>query len=433
MAHAAHTLPGLGPRRRPRARSRFLAAQDAHDRFGGIVLAVATLMNFLLAVLNAHGVGMSNAKVTVVQIAITGVAGILVYLRPPKLKVAFTWSLFALVALLLLTSATQNFNAKCFYDMLVIPVFIMAGSTLERFPVKMLNQLVGVVVVVALIEMFLPSIYTSIANPLNYFMATRTWIADATSSSGASGGLYQGAMRAGGSQFSLADHRLGSVFLEPISLGYFALIASFAYNEIYKHRPRLRLLAIVVCLFLSLGADSRIPTILILASTLGTFVVRKPSPNFIWLVPTVIFSIAFSFYVIGGSFLFGDLGERLAVTFDGIVQTSLPAMLVGGVPESRIGDSGALYMIRCVSLVGAPFALLVFAGAFSRHKASPAFINVATAAYITVGALFGGAIFSIKTAALLGMVVGYAGTRPLALPPLAKPARSRIAPRKLRA
>ncbi|NKJ43258.1 hypothetical protein [Novosphingobium sp. SG720] len=410
-----------------------LAAQEAHDRFGGIVLAVATLMNFLLAVLNAHGVGMSNAKVTIVQIVITAVAAGLVYLRPPKLKVGFTWSLFALIGLLLLTSATQGFNAKCFYDMLVIPVFIMAGATLERFPVKILNQLMGVVVAVALVEMFMPSIYTAIANPLNYFTSTRSWIADAASSSGNSGGLYLGAMRAGGSQFSLADHRLGSVFLEPISLGYFALIASFAYNELYKHRPKFRLIAVGVCLFLSLAADSRIPTILILVSTLGTFVVRRPSPNFIWLVPVVIFMIALAFYLIGGSFLFGDLGERIAITFDGMAQTSLPAMLVGGVPESRIGDSGALYLIRCLGLVGAPFAIIAFAGAFSRHKASPAFVNIATAGYITVGALFGGAIFSIKTAALLGMVIGYAGMRPLALPPVEKPTRRRAVARGLQA
>jgi hypothetical protein len=74
MAHAAHTLPGLGPRRRPRARSTFLLAQEAHDRFGGIALAIAILMNFLLAV----AAGLS-------------------YLRPPKLKLGFTSLLFAVI------------------------------------------------------------------------------------------------------------------------------------------------------------------------------------------------------------------------------------------------------------------------------------------------------------------------------------------------
>jgi hypothetical protein len=423
MAHAAHTLPGQGPRRRPRARSRFLAAQEAHDRFGGVVLAVATLMNFLLAVLNAHGVGMSNGKVTIVQIVITAVAGGLVYLRPPKLKVGFTWSLFAVIGLSLLTSATQGFDAKCFYDMLVIPVFIMAGATLERFPVKIFNQLVGIVLVVAFVEMFLPTIYNAVANPLSYFANTRAWFADATSNSGADDGLYSGAMRAGGSKFSLADHRVGSVFLEPVSLGYFALIASFAYNEIYKNQMRNRLIAIAVCLFLSLAADSRIPTFLITGSTLGVIFIPRVPKALIWIVPTCIFMLATALYVSNASFLYGDMGYRLAITFDGLTQTSLPAMMVGGVPEARIGDSGALYMIRCLGLVGAPFALLVFAGAFSRHKASPAFINAATAGYITVGALFGGAIFSIKTAALLGMVIGFAGMRPLALPPVEKPVR----------
>ncbi|MFC3672049.1 hypothetical protein [Novosphingobium pokkalii] len=431
MAYAAH--PRMGISRRPvrRQKTRWLKkpVQSTQDMLGGIVLAAATLMNFALAILNAHGLGMNNAKVTVIQTAVTAAAAGLFYLRPTKMKPEFTWALVLILLSLVITSATQGFNAKCFYDMLIIPIFIAAGATLEQFPVKMLNRLTFIVLIVALIEILKPTLYTAIANPLNFLMNTRSWVADSVSgSAGNDLGLYQGAMRAGGSKFALTDHRVGSVFLEPISLGYFALIASIAYNEIYKFDKIKRAIMVGLCLFLSLAADSRIPTMLIIGSTAASFTFRRFSPKLIWVVPLLIFLLALGMYISGGSGLYSDMGERLSITFDVLKQALVSTLLIGGVSDAAFGDSGFLYLIRCVGLLGLPLALCTFAGMFSRGKKAPAFINIAAAGYMMVGALFGGAIFSIKTAGLLGMVIGYAGVRPLALPKaLPKPAKRRAA------
>ncbi|WP_179505615.1 MULTISPECIES: hypothetical protein [unclassified Sphingomonas] len=388
-----------------------------------LALVVSMFLNMLLAIANANGLGMNNKLVTVIQIVVTLGSGAMILSQPIKLRPAEQYLLIVLVLLFLMASAVNGFNMKAMYDCLIIPLYIALGRSARAIKPRWMDWLLAAVTGVVLVELLAPSLFTRVVNPGGFFMATRAWIA-ANAGSAPDGGLYVGAVRGGGgSKFALADHRLSGPFLEPLSLGYFSVLMTIYYAAIHQSKWWVRIGAIGVCLLLSLVSDSRAATgIIVLSSLVLIYRVQLPA-ILIWLAPLAILGVALAIYWIQPTFLAGgDALYRIGLTFDGMKDSSVADLMMGKVNTDRVGDSGILYLVSCLGIIGLFAAIFYFSGMLSRRPGSATSIYVMIAVYLTTMLIFGGAVFSIKTASLTGFLVGLA-TWPHAAPKRAVQAR----------
>jgi putative polymerase len=382
------------------------------DRAIVMLVWAAMSLNFFLAMINANVVGLNNGIVTACQLLLTLAALPLIFIRPVRNLPAILGATVAIIVCYVAAGLyNQDMQPKALYDVLLFPLFIALGTTMRRFPVKLLDRAMFGVLLVAAVEMVLPALYTAAVNPLSYYKSTRVWVAVQANEKMGDTGLYGGSERAGGSFFSfISDHRVGSIFLEPVSLGYFALVAAIIYSVSESQSRSRYTYKILICLFLSLIADSRIPSILIIAFYLINSLTRRPPLAVAYLAPVIVFIFAGSLYGIGGENMpFRDILFRLSLTFGVLAETSLTNIIFGSVPSDRIGDSGALYIIKSLGSIGSIILIYTCSGTgifrWRQHRSVPLLVAI----YVSTALLFGGALFSIKTVALLGVFIGAVG------------------------
>lgn len=374
-----------------------------------LLLCVSMFVNLILAFLHARGFPASTTIVTVVQALVTACA-LPAFLSPRvRLTASAVVALSFVVVMALMTNVINPFNPKTVYDSLLIPIYIALGISAASVRPRWMNYLLFFVLVTVLLEIFAPSIYVGLFDPAGYFASTREWVAEQSGSAATDDGFYTGSYRAGGSQFAFTDHRIGGAFLEPLSLGYFAFLMSLYYAGLYRGSLLFRAIAIIICLVIGLASDSRAPVALIMLST-AVLALRLRLPDIVlWLIFPIVVGTAYLVYLADFSFLYGDTSDRLAITFAALARVNLGELLAGMVPLDRVGDSGIVYMLRCVGLIGMPVAIWLYSGVYTRRPATNVTFFVLIATYLTATLMFGGATLSIKTASLLGYLVGFAG------------------------
>jgi hypothetical protein len=378
---------------------------------GFVLLCVSMFLNLILAFLHARGFPVSANIVIAAQAAVTALALPAFLSRRTIFSTGAVAALGFIVLSTLATNILNPFAIRSVYDSILIPIYIALGMSASYVRPKWMHYLLLFVVVTALLEMFFPSLYLNLFDPGGYFSATREWVADQKANGASADGFYTGSYRSGGSQFSFADHRIGGAFLEPLSLGYFAVLMSTYYSGLYRGSLSFRVTGIVLCLCLTLASDSRVATGLVLLSTLLlTLRVRLPALILWSIFPIVIITI-YTIYFAKFGFVYGDTFYRLGVTFDALASVNFGHLLAGMVPLERVGDSGVLHMLRCVGLVGMLVAVWFYSGAFTRQSGTNVTFFILIATYLTITLMFGMASLSIKTASLLGYLVGVAGQR----------------------
>jgi hypothetical protein len=140
-----------------------------------LAVSFSMLLNFFLAVLNTHGVGMSEGKVTIIQILVTALSGCLLLPRITHIRAVPAIMLGLLVVLLITMNLLKTPNPKAFYDCLIVPLYIGIGASAYGVRDKWMSWLFWFVVIIVALEALLPTIYTAIVNAGDYFRATRAW------------------------------------------------------------------------------------------------------------------------------------------------------------------------------------------------------------------------------------------------------------------
>ncbi|MBY8829919.1 hypothetical protein [Hephaestia mangrovi] len=366
-------------------------------------------LNLALAFLHARGLPASTRLVIVAQVIVTALA--LPAFTSPRAKLERqTVMALCLIALSLVgTNIANPFNPKTIYDTLLIPIYIILGMAAGSVRTKWMHGLLLFVLATTLMEAFFPALYVRLFDPAAYFSATREWIANQDPNASTDAGFYAGAFRAGGSQFGFADHRLSGAFMEPLSLGYFSALMSIYYAGIYRGPTLVRAGAIIICMGLALAADSRAGMILIVLISLFLLLRIRAYSFMLWLIGPMVIVAAYIVYTTHFGDFYRDTVSRLEITFGALDRTSVREMLLGAVPLDRVGDSGVIYMLRCVGLLGMPVAIWFYSGIFTRwHRVNTGILTMVTV-YLTFTLMFGGATLSIKTASLMGYLVGLAG------------------------
>jgi len=394
---------------RPAKEVRPRSATYFHERLCICLLYACVLENCVLAAVNSLLFPVSQGLVVGAQLFLTASAIGLIVSGKARLERPFMFGCVGFTLCVLAAVAhSGTVDTRFLYDATVIPIFILLGMTARKFSTSFLTALLLIVLGVAIFELIFPEMYVALFNPLRYFLATRKWMGETqglTATIVTANDFYFGAHRPGGTIFG-ADHRVGSIFLEPLSLGYFSFICAIFYLYKFRHKIIKSLIPVGVCLALAAMSDSRTSVFLIAFTTLFRGVIGRSAAEIRYMSPILILAVIIGVYSMAQTDS-GDLAYRLSLTFGALRDASLTDILFGGQFNTVLGDSGVIYMIANAGVIGF-FLYLFLASGFLVERNSAAFVTQAVLLYLVVASLFGGAIFSIKTAAILGFGIGSA-------------------------
>lgn len=377
----------------------------------GHILWACALFNLALCFLDTHALRVSSIHVILAEAAILGAALLLPIIRTARAPGRMDALLIVLFASwLLLSIARQSVDPKFFRDVAIIPVFVLlglvsTGNCLHRQIFWLHMLILGG----AIWEAFSPGSFVRVFAVADYFNSTRgtdssEWWVDS--------GFYISAVRPE-SRFlieGLPLHRLSSIFLEPVSLGNYVVVATVWLAGFWREIPaRMRLPGAIATVLLLIGSDSRMATLTCLAILLALPFRRQiPSLAPLLTAPLVLLTLFLAVWLL-------DLQTGLD-NFEGRIAHAANVFRAFSV-ENYLGlstdlmkqseDAGFAYIVMTQSIF---VAVLIWVSLFLRRNATPEarFVHLAIALYVSLNLTVSWSLFSIKTAALLWVLLGRA-------------------------
>lgn len=390
----------------PRYAERHPSATPLH-----LLLWASVLFNLVLCFVDSHVARLGAGQVILSEVLILAAAVALPFRQPDRSPCRWDF-LFALLLVnwLLLSIVRGSIDPKMFRDVAIIPVFIVAGmASKSRNLHTSIFYLHLVILVFALWEAISPTGFVSVFSVSDYFGHTRgqsveDWTVD--------NGLYLSSIRPQDRFLfsSLPLHRLSSVFLEPVSLGNYVVLATIWLVTFWRHLPRwMAMTAAVATVLLLIGSDSRLATI-------ACIVLLAAAPFKRHL--TSILSLLSAPLVIAATFLAVALFDLRSGSddFPGRVAYSVEVLRKFGFEDlfglslrliHETEDAGFAYVINSQSLI---VAIILWAVLFARpaKTAESRYLHFAIAVYLSLNLIVSWSLFSIKTAALLWFMLGHA-------------------------
>lgn len=400
-----------------------LAGSSARIGASALTVMAATLFNMALCFLFTLGLPVGSAvAVAACEVAISALA--LVLARNVISDRALLVMLVLVGYLLALSLVRQGTGPKIIRDLMIPFVYYFLGvasGTPERVD-RLVRTLLVIVLAVAVVEWQDVALYTKLLDVSSYFLAKgMITTADAANDvTGAGVGLYISGMRIGGRNFLpflepiLGMHRVSSVFLEPIELSNFAVIAyswllcRFSACSVVNTAGYM-----LVCLVLIAFCDSRFASVVCVIITVCHLTGLSRRTAFVALLPLIMCGITLLRSFLWHPVVVGDdLMGRLYLS--GSLLASFTASEWFGLRESlgQIGDAGYAYLITYAGILAAGGLWIAFlAGSGTTRLAQT--MRGAVAIYTTVLLTVSYGSFSIKTAALVWYLYGAAaGAKP---------------------
>jgi putative polymerase len=370
------------------------------------VVISATLYAALLCAIHTNIAPISNDILAAADAAITLAAlGLALFGAPGS-----TWLLLFLrgTNAVWLFAISADFDVKgAIRDPLVLIGFTLLGMTCATFARARLLfvSLSAVVLVVAVFELIAPQLYTSVFNVLSFYQGRGVVSGEAAQYADTS--LFISGMRPGGRLLLpfLGQHRVSSIFLEPVSMGNFgALAVAFALAIPMKHWRSATAIGMIGLVAIVL-ADARFA---LLAS--GLFLAARFVPirwMNVALVAMPLVGIPLLFYAAHSFAPEGDdLPGRLA-TSGRVLESLRLGQIVGAAPHSvSTVDAGYAYAI---TELGLPFCVVLW-GAFVMLRTPTAhaqrykfFLGIYACTLLCVS---GTSLFALKTAGLAWFALG---------------------------
>ena len=375
------------------------------------LLWASVLFNLALCFVDTNFATLGPLPVMGVEALILGAALLVPLARGGRIPGRMDFLLLLLFAnFLLLSILRQSIDPKLFRDVAIIPIFVLLGmaSTGAAFHRRFFWLLI-VILAFAIWEAISVESFVSVFSVSDYFAHTRgTLTQDWTVESG----LYLSSVRPE-TRFLFANlpiHRLSSVFLEPVSLGNYVIIATIWLAGFWREISRpMKVAATFAILLLLIGSDSRMASLTCVAILIAA-VARKwlPSVAPVLMAPIAIAAMFLTVHIFGLRAGNDDFPGRIAYAvevfrdfgLDDLAGISLDQM-------ATVQDAGFAYIIISQSLI---VALIIWGSLFLKPMATPKsrFIHLAVALYLALNLTVSWSLFSIKTAALLWFLLGRA-------------------------
>lgn len=378
------------------------------DGIPGLIVAGCVLFNLVLCFLNTRVMSVSGAYVILCELALVGCALGYGARHIDRRKMYWLAVLYMQAMLLVVLSvAKEEILAKPLRDVLILPVFMLLGLSAYRLRfTPVLLALTGFVTLVALYEALAVDSFLNWFNVRDYFIAKGA----ENDFSYTDTDLFVSGIRPQGKfLFDFGFHRVSSVFLEPVSLGFYGFIAG-AYAVAAKDRMTRRQFAALLgmALFLIWISDGRMALGALLLLLFGRPVFARLDHRFALLVFPALFLLSVAVYAGEWMSTEGEgTGARIHSTLSKLEKADLPILAgVSQFPDLTV-DSALLDLINNHGLAG--FLLfwlspVLFGGRLPQEARVYLF---GVSLFLALGFLFSAAIFTIKTAALLWFIYGY--------------------------
>lgn len=363
--------------------------------------------NLVLAFVNTRIFPVRDSYVMGAEMLLIGMAFLAIVGR--KLDVYLILFLY-LSYMMLLFALRNEIDLKAVRDMLVPVAFYLLGTRVRdlRLADTLVVASAVIVIVIALFEYMLLDLYLDNFNVLGYFLARGSLLPQETF--GATRGLFISGIRPEPRTLLpfLGQHRVSSVFLEPVSTGNFGVII-FAW-ALFRNDMRWRFAVMAMALATVVMADARFGffTCILLAMMLPFY---RFVPRPVWLVaPFIMLAVIAAYGLVtgteGGP---NDISGRLRVTASILTDLNLAVVLGVETTMQFTADSGLAYTLTKFGLLGffALWALFIYAplrtaGAWNFHSM--------VVIYLLLLMLISNSFYSIKTAALLWFILGTANS-----------------------
>ncbi|HEY0123260.1 MAG TPA: hypothetical protein VGC14_16165 [Rhizobium sp.] len=315
---------------------------------------------------------------------------------------------FTLIITIYITVLNHMTFIDQFRNILIIFAFAGIGSWASERTVKLIFRIACFMVLLFLIcEVVSTPFYVSLFHPGEYFENTR----GIKQASFNSTGLFANALGFQGRfSFGLIDHRSSSIFLEQVSLANFCgVIVIYLLSFWPKLGKSEKMLFISTVLLILLTNDTRTMLIFSCVCVAGYFLFPKIPKAFNLILMPLIILIGFFVHFMKPDEVGDNFTGRIGVTITKMLELDVPSML--GLSISRIGefaDSGYVYLIYSSTIFGLIvfwlFVCLYPAGTTPAQRRGAHSLSL----FIFLNMMIGGtAIFSIKIAGLLWLLVGY--------------------------
>ena len=409
-----------------RARPQSAAAAQVDDEFRSNALVAivvsAVVFNFVLCFVNTNIFRTSSALVILAELALIGATLLLLLGRAFDLYVI----LGVYVAYSLFLGALQgSFDPKPVRDLMIPVIFYYAARELGSREAgdRIVWICVAIVLVVGVFEYAFLKQYTKLFDILGYYVSRGTVQAAAAELS--EDRLFASGMRYEGRTLLpfLGEHRVSSVFLEPVSVGNFGAIC-FAWivlrNWGHPLKMLVRLFPVVTIFVL---ADARFGLAVSLLSILVFAVARFTSRVLVIIAPfALIVLLAWIGYTFPDVAWDNTLRGRILLSGQMLQGLGFEDVFALVRNDKFTSDSGYTYTMVKIGLVGFVGMWILFVAAPARDIESWRF-RIFTAVYMTLLLIISNSIYSIKTAALLWYLVGALDAAPQAARLIAPAAR----------
>ncbi|MGY4830275.1 polysaccharide polymerase [Sphaerotilaceae bacterium SBD11-9] len=389
-------------------RQRGSAADTA--TYAAFLLLAVVIHHWLLCFLNTRGMGVSVAKVALAELLIYAAC---VPLLLHRLSLRSLIAVFVALGLsgLIALARGGHFDPKAARDLLIPLVFVWAGRSFaqgRQSADRPLLAVTAVVLAIGLLEAALPDLYNRFFNTFTYYVNLGGIQASSAQVAGQS--VTLNGLRPEGIGRTLLPQVLGakrvsSVFLEPVSLGNFAVIL-MGYGLAKPWREwRMAAWFVTAAAVLIVLADSRFGFYMFGLLVLLRLVVHGP-----------MHALAFVFPVVGACALLalaawapGD-GDNLVgrMTVSGQYLLGFNELSLLGLRDyaTNFGDMGYAYVLSRFGLPGVALMWLCVFMLPLRDEPARRF-RTAMSAYVTlILCVSGTSLFALKTAGVLWFVFG---------------------------
>jgi putative polymerase len=376
-----------------------------------LVLIFAVSFNAILSIINGHVVRLAQIHVILAELAVyAGALAVIFFKADRNMWPWFALTLFIVLMGLWISLGTGELNAKYIRDVLVIPVFIMLGMTCRSDSLlRPFYILHTIILLVAVLEIAWPDAYAEVFRIQDYYISTRDYSSGNFYNKESS--LFVSATRPGERFFGIVDwHRLSSIFLEPVSLGNYCVIAAIVVIACWREIGiGARFYFIGSTLVLLVGSDGRLAAVSILIIVMAGFFVRNISSRWavLYLPATLLLSAGYV-WALDLKHTADDFSGRLAGSIDSLSHIDFFGLigLNAGAAVTEL-DSGITYFILSQSLIGVSAIWLAIC-LVARGDIFPFRIYVhAIAMFIPLNLMVSYSFFSIKVAALIWFFYGY--------------------------
>lgn len=381
----------------------------------GLLLLATVVILPLLAFVNARGWPVGSGLVGACEALVF--VGCIVLLRQhiPAWTLGLALGLMAWLVLAWLVR--QQIDLKSARDLMIPLLFVSLGRLVAdtEFAERTLRKVTLLVLVVGVAEVLFTTAYGDIFNALSFYGGIGSIRESAAMFDGQT--LTLNGFRPEGIGRTLlpallGSHRASSVFLEPVSLGNFAVILlAWALSRGWKEMDRGSLLLALAALVLIVLSDSRFGMLMV-----GLLLAFRALPT-AWLrVAALVYPLVLLAGIVGVAtqpIPDGDnvLG-RIALTGQALMQLNEAALLGLDSPLPGFGDMGYAYVltrfgaIAVLVLVMALFLIPVGSARADRFRALVVVYGFSSLA------ISGTSVFALKTAGLMWFLVGVLAAAP---------------------